>query len=759
MKTKKYFFTVFVILFLSNCTTVNLGKYENTVYKTSKVETVSTDVQDNTEKLISTEYSYTLEQSPNSYDPKAKIKIVGEARYSYETQKKVKSGKVKKEFVKAVTILGAGAIAGGATLAFNDYRFGYLTMTSGLIAFTLSSILPKEVTNIEYVPGDLKYENKTVYPPQNTIVTIKSGEISKNYYTDSKAMIEFDIPNDFGYTSFVEKKDLTFEITMNYEKLKNKTTKKTYQSFSNDLWTDRLVKITDQDAKIYDSQNNLIKQPLIGTIYKVKPGYYYTNYEIELNNKTGFINKKYVTEMYEFDYKESNSDKEAIKMYVETKLEQWQQKGEFESTETWISRINNDRDAKVEEFTNEAFTKYQQELINDVNWSSVRILGNYDADNESFCIYINELDTIYLNVPNINDQAKNFKMNFDEFETQNPEFKIVNGNWKLFELSFFNPIDSISYKYLSTQSLAYDPNKEIDLKIKDLEILIKEEEEKEIVEESVIVDDNFDIESDIPVTNMDNSHSFAYLIGNKDYVNEDVKDVSFAENDVDIIEKYLIEVLGYKKENITKIVNATYLDMKKTFGSESKPGRIETDLKSNSNLFIYYSGHGAPAMDKKAYLAPVDAEVNDLELTGYSLNLLYDNIQNIETTGNITVIIDACFSGVEFSKYTSDLIFVPEQETVEKPNITIITASDADQPAHWYVLKQHGMFTYFFVKAMNDTENADLDKDGNLTYSEIFNYVNDIDNGLPYYTRRIFNGAKQNAVIQGGNKDGVFVKY
>jgi hypothetical protein len=52
---------------------------------------------------------------------------------------------------------------------------------------------------------------------------------------------------------------------------------------------------------------------------------------------------------------------------------------------------------------------------------------------------------------------------------------------------------------------------------------------------------------------------------------------------------------------------------------------------------------------------------------------------------------------------------------------------------------------------------ADINKDGDLTFEELFRYVGDENEGVPYYARRT-HGVEQNPIIQGDYKDRVFLK-
>lgn len=72
---------------------------------------------------------------------------------------------------------------------------------------------------------------------------------------------------------------------------------------------------------------------------------------------------------------------------------------------------------------------------------------------------------------------------------------------------------------------------------------------------------------------------------------------------------------------------------------------LKNKTKSDSRVFIYYSGHGAPeAKTGDAYIIPFDRDPNYLEVTGYPLKRLYDNLGKLQAK-EVVVALDACFSG------------------------------------------------------------------------------------------------------------------
>jgi len=268
---------------------------------------------------------------------------------------------------------------------------------------------------------------------------------------------------------------------------------------------------------------------------------------------------------------------------------------------------------------------------------------------------------------------------------------------------------------------------------------------------------SIDIEQNLPVTKMKNKDAFAVVIGNSHY--EKTKDVTFAINDAQIVARYLTEVLGFLEGNVFVITNASKGEFELYFGNaKNYKGKLYNYVKpGKSDVFIYYSGHGAPGLkDRRGYFVPVEADPQYIELSGYSLDVFYKNLSKIPAR-SLTVVIDACFSGANIFENISPIVPEFENPVINLKNGVVLTSSSGNQVSSWYNKKKHGMFTYFFLKAIHN-RNADFNRDNRLTFEEIYQYVSDNTEGVPYYARRI-HGVEQTPIIQGHYKGKVFVKY
>ncbi len=249
------------------------------------------------------------------------------------------------------------------------------------------------------------------------------------------------------------------------------------------------------------------------------------------------------------------------------------------------------------------------------------------------------------------------------------------------------------------------------------------------------------IERDIPQAIQQNPDAVAVIIGNRTY-RGDTPDVSFAIRDASMVRRYVEEAMGYRPGNIIYREDATFTDFRVLFGDKDSPqGRLKDMVREGvSDVFIYYSGHGAPDPNTNTgYLMPVDADPNRLSLSGYPLEVLYENLAKLGAR-SLTVVVDACFSGATGA---GDMLIAeasPIGIEIRDPsaridNGTIITASTGSQIASWHPEKRHGLLTYFFLKGIQGA--ADFDEDGRITVGELRQYLADPVHGLPYYARRL----------------------
>jgi hypothetical protein len=267
---------------------------------------------------------------------------------------------------------------------------------------------------------------------------------------------------------------------------------------------------------------------------------------------------------------------------------------------------------------------------------------------------------------------------------------------------------------------------------------------------------NNDVDINIPVGNIKNPDAIAVVIGNRDYT--ETKSVDFAINDAKTVKSYLINTLGFLEGNIIYVENATKGKFEMLFGTkENLQGKLANTIKNGiSDVFVFYSGHGAPGLkDQKGYFVPVECDPNYVEISGYSSDVFYQNLAKLPAK-SVTVVLDACFSGATVFKNISPIVIKADPTAISE-KIAVLSSSSGAQVSSWHNDKKHGLFTYYFLKSFQDKATTDKNKDGAITLKEVFDYVNDSNNGVPYQARRL-HGIEQNPTLQGTNTNKILTK-
>ena len=254
----------------------------------------------------------------------------------------------------------------------------------------------------------------------------------------------------------------------------------------------------------------------------------------------------------------------------------------------------------------------------------------------------------------------------------------------------------------------------------------------------------------------ENRYAVAVVIGNRDYKSKDIPPVSYAVEDARQIKEFLVKTFGYREGNVIFEMNATKGTLENIFGSEADyKGRLyEYVQPGKSDVFVYYSGHGAPSLEtRKGYILPVDGDPNSISIGGYPLDLLYRNLSHLKAR-SLTVVTDACFSGAPLFKKASPVGIIVQNPLVTLKNVSIINSSSGTELSSWYPDKGHGLFTYYFLLGL--AGKADVNGDGKITMGEFLSYLND---NVPYMARKLYQGRKQTPTFTVNDPDQVLVTY
>lgn len=225
-----------------------------------------------------------------------------------------------------------------------------------------------------------------------------------------------------------------------------------------------------------------------------------------------------------------------------------------------------------------------------------------------------------------------------------------------------------------------------------------------------------DVDCNIPQSRTMQKNTYVMIVAEENY--KRMPAVEYAKHDAEVFREYCIKTLGIPQENIvfetdiTKSEFVSYIDLLKKMTEHS------SDRKKTKVIF-YYSGHGMPdKASKTAYLFPYDGYVNNLAETAVSQADLYSQLEDIGACA-VTLFLDACFSGYDregsmIEKGARGVVIADDENVGE--NTVVFAAARGNQSAYSYKDKQHGMFTYFLLKKLQESQ-------GEVTYGELSQYI------------------------------------
>ncbi len=443
----------------------------------------------------------------------------------------------------------------------------------------------------------------------------------------------------------------------------------------------------------------------------------------------------------------------AIATRVETNMKQWMERGEFENSTMYRQRLNQ-QEAQLDQFTEEAIQYYLNAHLKKIDFSRFE-LSRYDADSETYRLKIHRIGPIILRVPL--EDAPFFKANKHEIQFTHPNFFIQDNAWVLESIEV-HCLDK-TFRYQSSDPARFEPGSTVPVASRGYNVSLPrfDSYESRTDPSQANLDPDIDLLR-LPQTRMFRPNAIAIVIGNRNYYQ--TKSVDFAHNDADLMKRYLVEVLGFRDGNVIVLKDISKGIFDTYFGTVTRPqGRLYNMIKPEiSEVFIYYSGHGAPGLnDKEGYFVPIECEPNNVELGGYPLSLFYKNLAVLPAKSK-TVVLDACFSGADILNNLSPIAIRTQSTAVKDKNTVAFTSSSGSEVSSWYNAKEQGLFTYFFLKAIQNPSRSDLNRDRRLSFRELHAFVADQQNGLPYYARRL-HGLVQTPTLQGGNLDGILLDY
>lgn len=197
---------------------------------------------------------------------------------------------------------------------------------------------------------------------------------------------------------------------------------------------------------------------------------------------------------------------------------------------------------------------------------------------------------------------------------------------------------------------------------------------------------------------------FALVVGVEKY--KDLPPADFAERDSEAVAEHFA-ALGVARRNVIHLrgQNATISGLRKYLDEW-----LPRNAGAGSTVFFYFSGHGAPDPDSgDSYLLPWDGDPSYLKSTAYPIKKLYLGLANLKAD-KVWVVLDACFSGAGgrsvLAKGTRPLVTKLDAASAPGGKMTVFSAAGGNQVTGTLEDQGHGLFTYYFLKGLNELGRA-----------------------------------------------------
>ena len=409
--------------------------------------------------------------------------------------------------------------------------------------------------------------------------------------------------------------------------------------------------------------------------------------------------------------------------YVSDGLAQWSARGTFEKLEAYNQRVTQENiAAEYERLCREAETAYLDKYAKLMRISDLN-LQRYDPDHETYLI-TSSFGDITLPVPIKNNEAQMFESTWSSVSLRAPRFIIRNDQPYLASITFSTP-NGKSYTYDADDArdyTFYDPDVDFTTII-----AAKRAADREIAQTSTqsapatksgTITFKSDVDENIPLVKRANDNTVALIIANENY--QFVAPVASALHDGEVFAEYCEKTLGIPKTRIRHYSDASLGVVQRAMADLRNMVGALNASNNDVNVIVYYAGHGMPdEATKDAFLLPVDGDAQISE-TCFALSRLYKELDEMNAT-NVMVFLDACFSGAtrdgSMVVAARGIARVPKKQGLTG-KVAVFSATSEDQTAMPYNEKGHGMFTYFLLKRLQETE-------GNVSLVDLKDYLNE----------------------------------
>ncbi len=262
-----------------------------------------------------------------------------------------------------------------------------------------------------------------------------------------------------------------------------------------------------------------------------------------------------------------------------------------------------------------------------------------------------------------------------------------------------------------------------------------------------------DVHSDVDKPNYkikENPDNFALVVGIEKYPGS-LPDAQFANRDAEAVREHLF-AMGYPRRNVIFLTGqqATKAGIQK-YLDEWFPKNV----KPESTVFVYYSGHGAPdTKTGQAYLVPWDGDPKFLETTAYPVKELYAALNRLPAK-QVVAALDACFSGAGgrsvLAQGARPMVVTADPGVFPQGKVVLFGAAQGDEITGGLDEQGHGLFTYYLLKGLaGEAKNTS----GAVTMKGLYDYLKPRVQDMARRDNR-----DQTPVLRGLQQDQVLMRF
>jgi len=350
-----------------------------------------------------------------------------------------------------------------------------------------------------------------------------------------------------------------------------------------------------------------------------------------------------------------------------------------------------------------------QYAISDIFGEFGIIPKDYNPDSEILLADIKSKNSTYSKSVTFKISPKNAEEIYNNKDSFLPKvnFEIINSTISLQNISLNEHIASFDNSFKKAEKIEVSiNNSSVNFSGIDKQLTIQSANLKDYkIDKSQFIDSEYN--DDLPniLTSSPKAQTdytkWAFIIGVEKY--RDTDSVPYSKRSSEMFKQVVSHSLGVPERNIYLLVDTDAT----TTAIKDSLKRMKENIKTGDTIYFYYSGHGVPNANGKAYILPQDKFVDYVaDDKALQLDEIYKNLTDSKAN-KVIAFVDSCFSGRTGAETDETLfkgkgvagIYARDISTeFDKKRMAVITAGGKNEFSNMFDKRGHRMFSYYLMK-------------------------------------------------------------